>query len=1306
HVPLLNPLILGVSVSLIVMSSPTPGVGAQDQMAASTTSSAASEVSLCMERVRAVVYGSGGSPSMGAAEESTRVMSEKVQNLAASIYREFEQMINSVGEDSVKNLMPLVVNVLEALDMSYLEKEEMSVDLEMLKEDNEQLITQYEREKQLRKAQDNKYIEIEDGLIGERKELETKIESLESIMRMLELKAKNATDHSSRLEEREADQKAEFERLHERYNVLLRTHIDHMERTKYLMGSDKFEMMNSMPVPGQQMRGGKLGMATSVDASSIRGVSDLISAHMTQSTTMDVNLANHISNEVDYQDEFGSPSDIETSPREEEEERAAAAAGRLASSPSSARAATSPAESAAGPPERIPVDRGEPDDSLGADLTDADTSSDTHPDTDGRSLAVSRALADDDCGASVSFDDFEDDEAFVVRVAAAARSSTTCTTDSADVAGMGREVENLIKENTELLDMKNALNIVKNDLIAQVDELSSEQEILREEIRSHEMVRAKMGETITGLEVELKLMKQKLADKETEVDEKEEDVPMAQRKRFTRGEMQRVLLERNQYKERLMELEETVKWTEMQRAKKMQATTTGAAKKQGGMWDFFAGLFGGDAAPPPRRGRNSDPISRKATSKMTKSADFIDGDIISERRQAERREQYRQVRERVRKAAAGRLEACGWSVAPAGEGSSSAIPPSVPVPVCCRPLLDQQPSLKVWCATGVILRGGRVPGGGAFIVGQQSAVFAAGQAGSPVQAPPSSLSSPLDFSSEWASSSMVWVASSNQGRSHVAILDANNPNNVVDAFHVCDSHLLSITSVPGVLESDPSMDEVEAKKLLRGSGGLKECPAGLDPVELGCIEWCELRKMEAAEDGVETLCTIDLKPSPERKRDFSVSEVAAGGSDAPASWRRGEAIPEGEEAREFSPALRGPCIPLEKWAEQRGEEAAAPARRVGRSALPPHIRDAMAAYDVVGGADGVMDTAQPTVWMGSQSQYIYVHSSITDWRKCLRRIKMPDAVLAIVYVAGRVFAALANGTIAVFHRNKHGMWSDVGYHVILVGRAFNSVRNLTVVEGRMWAAYKNCIVVINPTTLDVEASFCAHPRKDSQVRSMQAAGAGVWVSIRLDSTLRLFHSRTHAHLQDVDIEPYLTKVLGTSRLDFSYVRTTALLVSNRRLWIGTGTGVIISVPLSDAVEKVESGGKKALTGPGGPGGLVRVYAGDAATPAAAAAETAAPKAFIPYCNLTQAQFSFHGHKDAVKFFLSVPGECAELEDESAPPKLLVMSGGDGYIDFRVGEEDDAALASDSTTSTTSTKSKPPSTRDMSHLIIWEMDADR
>lgn len=47
---------------------------------------------------------------------------------------------------------------------------------------------------------------------------------------------------------------------------------------------------------------------------------------------------------------------------------------------------------------------------------------------------------------------------------------------------------------------------------------------------------------------------------------------MSQRKRFTRAEMARVLMERNQYKERLMDLQEAVRYTEMIRASKTDAT--------------------------------------------------------------------------------------------------------------------------------------------------------------------------------------------------------------------------------------------------------------------------------------------------------------------------------------------------------------------------------------------------------------------------------------------------------------------------------------------------------------------------------------------------------------------------------------------------------------------------------------------------------------------------------------------------------------------------------------------------------------
>lgn len=40
---------------------------------------------------------------------------------------------------------------------------------------------------------------------------------------------------------------------------------------------------------------------------------------------------------------------------------------------------------------------------------------------------------------------------------------------------------------------------------------------------------------------------------------------------------------------------------------------------------------------------------------------------------------------------------------------------------------------------------------------------------------------------------------------------------------------------------------------------------------------------------------------------------------------------------------------------------------------------------------------------------------------------------------------------------------------------------------------------------------------------------------------------------------------GTGKLGFSYARITALLIASHRLWIGTGNGVIISVPLSESV---------------------------------------------------------------------------------------------------------------------------------------------
>ena len=65
----------------------------------------------------------------------------------------------------------------------------------------------------------------------------------------------------------------------------------------------------------------------------------------------------------------------------------------------------------------------------------------------------------------------------------------------------------------------------------------------------------------------------------------QDDVPTSQRKRFTRAEMARVLLERNQYKEHLMELQEAVRWAEMLRAAREHPEPQ--TRRRSSVWNLY-----------------------------------------------------------------------------------------------------------------------------------------------------------------------------------------------------------------------------------------------------------------------------------------------------------------------------------------------------------------------------------------------------------------------------------------------------------------------------------------------------------------------------------------------------------------------------------------------------------------------------------------------------------------------------------------------------------------------------------------------
>lgn len=221
------------------------------------------------------------------------------------------------------------------------------------------------------------------------------------------------------------------------------------------------------------------------------------------------------------------------------------------------------------------------------------------------------------------------------------------------------------------------------------------------------------------------------------------------------------------------------------------------------------------------------------------------------------------------------------------------------------------------------------------------------------------------------------------------------------------------------------------------------------------------------------------------------------------------------------------------------------------------------------------------------------------------------------------------------------------------------------------------------------------------MRQLAWVGDGVWVSIRLDSTLRLYHAHTYQHLQDVDIEPYVSKMLGTGKLGFSFVRITALMVSCNRLWVGTGNGVIISIPLTETNKSVAGSGNR-------PGSVIRVY-GDENS------DKVTPGTFIPYCSMAHAQLCFHGHRDAVKFFVAVPGQVVcpqtgsgtdltvdkqaqESFNQSPLKSMLVISGGEGYIDFRMGDEGGESELLGEALPLEPSVAKA----ERSHLIVWQV----
>ncbi|XP_041673128.1 C-Jun-amino-terminal kinase-interacting protein 3 isoform X10 [Cheilinus undulatus] len=1295
---------------------------------------------------------------------SGSVMSERVSGLANSIYREFERLIRSYDEEVVKELMPLVVNVLENLDAVLTENQEHEVELELLKEDNEQLITQYEREKALRKQAEEKFIEFEDALEAEKKDLQVQVEFLELQGKQLELKTKNYSDQITRLEERESDMKKEYNALHQRHTEMIQTYVEHIERSKmqqagsnsqpdgpgcgrtqrHTWRKSKAERPPSLSLypSGEGMVRGGLGGARMMPGKDIwqEDGSESDSVAATPSSTG--SKSNTPTSSV--------PSATVTPINEGFLPQSEFEGMRAGNRRKSAKRLSRNMEVQVSQETRnVSIGMGSSDEwSEFQEIIDSTPELDmcVDPRVYGGGNSPSQGIVNEAFGINTDslYHEIKDAKSDIIGDVDAGAELLGEFSVRDDFFGMGKEVENLLTENKQLLETKNALNIVKNDLIAKVDELSSEQEVLREELEAVRQSKNKVDARVKELEEELKRLRaEALGASRDSKDEggddfsspmQDGDMTMTQRRRFTRVEMARVLMERNQYKERLMELQEAVRWTEMIRASRESPQIQ--EKKKSTIWQFFARLFSSSSSPPPVKRpyysvnihykspspagfsqRRSHTMCQISTSNRTLEF-FPEDDSALLARREQRREQYRQVREHMRRDD-GIMQACGWSVPSRFKQTTNEKEDNrmknVPVPVYCRPLVEKDPNRKLWCAAGVDLTGWRVSSQESLqskaLSGSSDPLHAEEDGDKKTHSSPEKRKS-KELQETDTMSSRVWILTSTHSASKVVIIDANQPGSLVDQFNVCNAHVLCISSVPAASESDYPAGEIVLDPGDGGAGGgddsgsVEGMLAGITLV--GCATNCSVARSNCS----------SRTDTPIMDKGQAPTAPPINGKIHPA-----QSAEEATEATEVSESTtghteHGPPGPFTEhvFTDPPPRPADSSDRSAGQSkeesSQPPESED---------GGDETKNftSVAPTMWLGAQNGWLYVHSAVGNWKKCLHSIKLKDSVLSLVHVKGRVLVALADGTLAIFHRAEDGQWDLSNYHLMDLGRPHHSIRCMAVVHDKVWCGYKNKIHVIQPKSMQIEKSFDAHPRRESQVRQLAWIGDGVWVSIRLDSTLRLYHAHTHQHLQDVDIEPYVSKMLGTGKLGFSFVRITALLIGGNRLWVGTGNGVIISIPLTETVVLHRGqllGVRANKVSPTSSGGVIHVYGDDGSEKSSGS--------FIPYCSMAQAQLCFHGHRDAVKFFVSVPGNVlatlngsvldspSESEGSTAPSQetetqsvhnVLVLSGGEGYIDFRIGDGEDDETEEGENTAGGASQMKPSLCKaERSHIIVWQV----
>uniref|UniRef100_A0A4W4E4K5 Rho guanine nucleotide exchange factor 10 n=1 Tax=Electrophorus electricus TaxID=8005 RepID=A0A4W4E4K5_ELEEL len=210
----------------------------------------------------------------------------------------------------------------------------------------------------------------------------------------------------------------------------------------------------------------------------------------------------------------------------------------------------------------------------------------------------------------------------------------------------------------------------------------------------------------------------------------------------------------------------------------------------------------------------------------------------------------------------------------------------------------------------------------------------------------------------------------------------------------------------------------------------------------------------------------------------------------------------------------------------------------------------------------------PTVCVGLEEGSVCVYRSSQRCKKVrLQYFPSPDraAVMCLAYSSSCLYVGLVSGALAVYSRTtgKACLCVCVRECVCL---GVLPVKALLAVGDHVWASSGGQVFVVNARTHAVEHQVEVHQDEGMVVSHLAVAGVGIWIAFSSGSTLRLFHTETLEHLQDISIAAPINNALsGHQRVSVS-----SLLVCHGLLLVGTNLGVTValSVPRLQGIPKV------------------------------------------------------------------------------------------------------------------------------------------